>query len=399
MIKKLLIVLIALILTISPVAAVGTCPANWNDPSLSCITTTNWHDFVNNWTYQNSSIWYSLGNVSSGTFNANGLLFQNGTRIMTGSLNAGNYNISNVSNPVVSSDAATRGYVDLAANSLLSIISGWISQNNTATLSIADSHIASNVSTIDSWIQQNNSATLTTADSHIASNMSVVSTWIQQNNSATLSTADSHISSNMSMVSTWIVDNNTATLSTADSHIASNVSMIDSWIVQNNSATLGIADSHIASNLSVVSTWISQNNSATLATSDSHIASNISVPWASFSPTFTWGTQAPLSPTIVSRYVKTGNVVNFAITIQSTDGRGASSLTVTLPVSCNQTANYMRSLTAFKSITTGGNTIMSDPFAYADYTAATPIIKFSQFGTLPSGYSVILDISGSYEVT
>jgi hypothetical protein len=320
MLKKILVVLLALILAISPVVA-GTCPANWNDPNLTCITTTNWHDFVNNWTYQNSSIWYNLGNISGGTFNTNGLFFQNGTRIMTGSLNAGNYNISNVSSPAVSSDAATMGYVDLSDNSILLIISGWISQNNTATLSTADSHIASNVSMIGTWIQQNNSATLTTADSHISSNLSVVSTWIQQ------------------------------------------------------------------------------NNSATLATTDSHIASNISVPWASFSPTITWGTQAPLSPTIVSRYVKTGNVVNFAITIQSTDGRGASSLTITLPVSCNQTANYMRSLSAFKNISVGGNNIMSDPFAYADYTAATPIIKFNQFGTLPSGYTAVLDISGSYEVT
>jgi hypothetical protein len=41
---------------------------------------------------------------------------------------------------------------------------------------------------------------------------------------------------------------------------------------------------------------------------------------------------------------------------------------------------------------------MSDPFGYIDYTEATPTIKFNQFGTLPSGYTTILNISGSYEV-
>jgi len=41
---------------------------------------------------------------------------------------------------------------------------------------------------------------------------------------------------------------------------------------------------------------------------------------------------------------------------------------------------------------------MSDPFAYIDYTLATPVIKFNQFGTLPSSCTVILNISGSYEV-
>jgi hypothetical protein len=41
---------------------------------------------------------------------------------------------------------------------------------------------------------------------------------------------------------------------------------------------------------------------------------------------------------------------------------------------------------------------MSDPFAYIDFTEAIPVIKFSQFGTLPYGYTAELRISGSYEV-
>lgn len=235
MLKKLLVVLLALTLIATP--ALATCPTTWNDPNLTCITTNNWLQFVGNWTYwntstwsnfnnydtlaqanarnvsiwnnfgnyatvtnvssantsiwnnfqnyetvanasaMNASIWYALGNVSA-PVDYTGLFFQNGTRIMTGSLNAGGYNISNVSSPVISTDAATKGYTDTGISSAESIISGWIANNNSATLSTAGS-----------WIQTNNSATLSTAGS-----------WIQSNNSATLATADSHIASNMSGV-------------------------------------------------------------------------------------------------------------------------------------------------------------------------------------------------------
>ena len=191
MLKKLLVVLLALTLIATPALAV--CPATWNDPNATCITQNMWWQFVSNWTYwnattwsnfnnydtlaqanarnvsiwnnfgnyatvtnvssantsiwnnfqnyetvtnvsaMNASIWYALGNVSA-PVNYTGLFFQNGTRIMTGSLNAGGYNISNVSTPVVSSDAATKGYSDTSISTAESLISGWISANNSATL-------------------------------------------------------------------------------------------------------------------------------------------------------------------------------------------------------------------------------------------------------------------------
>jgi hypothetical protein len=71
---------------------------------------------------------------------------------------------------------------------------------------------------------------------------------------------------------------------------------------------------------------------------------------------------------------------------------------MSLPVAAPQTANYQLPLIAFKKITTGGSSIMSDPFAYIDYTLATPVITFNQFGTLPTGYTAVLNVSGSYEV-
>jgi hypothetical protein len=120
--------------------------------------------------------------------------------------------------------------------------------------------------------------------------------------------------------------------------------------------------------------------------------------WGAFSPTPTWGTADPTITTTVARYVRTGNLVTFAVSFVISNGNGASSLTMALPVAAAQTANYQIALTAFKKITTGGSSIMSDPFAYIDYTEATPVIKFNQFGTLPSGYTAVLNVSGSYEV-
>ena len=120
--------------------------------------------------------------------------------------------------------------------------------------------------------------------------------------------------------------------------------------------------------------------------------------WAAFSPSPVWGTANPTITTTVARYVQTGKVVTFNVSFVISNGNAASSLTMSLPVAAPQTANYQLPLIAFKKITTGGSSIMSDPFAYIDYTLATPVIKFNQFGTLPAGYTGVLNISGSYEV-
>ena len=121
--------------------------------------------------------------------------------------------------------------------------------------------------------------------------------------------------------------------------------------------------------------------------------------WAAFSPSPVWGTANPTITTTVARYVQTGKVVTFNVSFVISNGNAASSLTMSLPVAAPQTANYQLPLIAFKKITTGGSSIMSDPFAYIDYTLATPVITFNQFGTLPSGYTAVLNISGSYEVS
>ena len=72
--RNIIVVLLALMLVVTP--AVATCPTTWNDPNLTCIVAQNWHDFVNNLTYQNASTLHLTGGT------------------MTGQINAGGYNLS-----------------------------------------------------------------------------------------------------------------------------------------------------------------------------------------------------------------------------------------------------------------------------------------------------------------
>ena len=120
--------------------------------------------------------------------------------------------------------------------------------------------------------------------------------------------------------------------------------------------------------------------------------------WASYSPTLTWGGTPPTITSSVFRYVRNGDVVTVSGYIVFSNGNGATSLTVTLPVAANQIANFKQYLTGTKSITSGGNTLQSDPFAFVNLTLATPDIQFDQFGTLPAGYTGFLAFNGSYEV-
>ena len=192
---------IILVLTLVTAQVGATCPAPWNDPGLSCITTTNWHDFVNNWTFWNTSTWSNFGNYdtnvnatsrNSSIWNnfgnyatlsllnnvnqsqTNNLTSVNNTiqgqistlattsfvnavnqtqsanlsavntsicslfpnylplagGTMTGQINAGGINISNVLSPVASTDAATKGYVDSHAPSSNTVFSALTSSQN-----------------------------------------------------------------------------------------------------------------------------------------------------------------------------------------------------------------------------------------------------------------------------
>jgi len=120
--------------------------------------------------------------------------------------------------------------------------------------------------------------------------------------------------------------------------------------------------------------------------------------WAAFDATPVWPDNTPTISSTVARYVRNGNLVTFGISYVISEGNDAASPSIPLPVAASQIANYKFPLIGFKKITSGGTSLMSDPFAYIDFTEAIPVIKFSQFGTLPSGYTGELRISGSYEV-
>jgi hypothetical protein len=70
----------------------------------------------------------NLSNVS------NQFLLRSGANSMTGPLNAGGFNVTNVAYPVAYNDAATKGYVDAAATSTYSLVSGECDTNRTDVL-------------------------------------------------------------------------------------------------------------------------------------------------------------------------------------------------------------------------------------------------------------------------
>jgi hypothetical protein len=62
----------------------------------------------------------------------------------------------------------------------------------------------------------------------------------------------------------------------------------------------------------------------------------------------------------------------------------------------DQIAGHQVPLSSFKLYSDGVDDVVSDPFAYVDYNAATPIIKLRAGGSFPDGCSAVLNIAGSY---
>ena len=120
--------------------------------------------------------------------------------------------------------------------------------------------------------------------------------------------------------------------------------------------------------------------------------------WVDSSITPTWIDGPPDITSAVCRHVRNGNVVTFDMTYIISNGHDAILESLTLPVAATQVANRQVQLTGYKMYSDGVDTVMSDPFAYIDFNAATPLIKFHSVGSFPTGCSAILNIAGSYEV-
>jgi hypothetical protein len=121
--------------------------------------------------------------------------------------------------------------------------------------------------------------------------------------------------------------------------------------------------------------------------------------WGNSTITPTWSEGTPDITSTVARHVRNGNVVTFAITINISDGHDAVLDSITPPVATSQIAGHQVLLSSFKLYSDGVDDVMSDPFAYIDFNAATPLIKFrASGGSFPDGCTAVLNISGSYEV-
>jgi hypothetical protein len=121
--------------------------------------------------------------------------------------------------------------------------------------------------------------------------------------------------------------------------------------------------------------------------------------WGNSTITPTWSGGTPDITSTIARHVRNGNVLTFAITINISDGHDAVLDSISLPVATSQIAGHQVPLSSFKLYSDGVDDVMSDPFAYIDFNAATPLIKFrASGGSFPDGCTAVLNISGSYEV-
>ena len=118
--------------------------------------------------------------------------------------------------------------------------------------------------------------------------------------------------------------------------------------------------------------------------------------WTAFTPSLTWTGGPPASVTATGKYSRIGKTVNFWMYMVSSDGNGATALTIALPTAANgsQPTNYYQSLTGYEYV----NAVKTDPFARILYNAATPIITFSGFAAWTDNVQSQMWISGFYEV-
>lgn len=113
--------------------------------------------------------------------------------------------------------------------------------------------------------------------------------------------------------------------------------------------------------------------------------------WQSWTPTLTWTGTPPLTPTTVAKYKQIGSTVHFNLSITSTDGNGATALTITLPIAPKVNSTTI-SLNAQEKV----NTTWTNPLAYIVDSGS--LIQFRSFSTATDNVALEVLVSGSYEV-
>jgi hypothetical protein len=111
---------------------------------------------------------------------------------------------------------------------------------------------------------------------------------------------------------------------------------------------------------------------------------------STWTPTLTWGTSDPTSPTVRAKYKTIGYKCKFDLDITSTDGNGATSLTVTVPITA-YADGVTHTLSAIQKVGTTWTVIP----AYFDQSNNLIQIKIN---TATDGQSLFVSVSGEYEV-
>jgi hypothetical protein len=115
--------------------------------------------------------------------------------------------------------------------------------------------------------------------------------------------------------------------------------------------------------------------------------------WAAWTPTLNWTTATPISASVKARYTQIDKTVFFSLFIQSSNGNGATNLTISLPV--NPKANSMYpSATSFQII----SSTKTNPIAAIDDGGTNNTIYFYNFSTATPGSSLSLVCTGFYEI-
>jgi len=115
--------------------------------------------------------------------------------------------------------------------------------------------------------------------------------------------------------------------------------------------------------------------------------------WQAWTPTLTWTTANPLTPTVRARYCQIGKVVYFTFDISSTDSNATAGLTVTLPSTNGSTTPFF--CYGFERAGAAGATYYP---AYIWIAGSSNILTYLNFIPGTDNQAIWLTCSGFYEV-
>ena len=119
---------------------------------------------------------------------------------------------------------------------------------------------------------------------------------------------------------------------------------------------------------------------------------NMVTPIANWTPTLTWSTATPTISKTTARYNTVGKTVFFRFCIVLTDGKGATNLTVSLPITPKNNGGAFTPFTSFEQVGVGN----SNPYAYNLDSGS--LINFASISTFASGASCMIWVEGNYEI-